>query len=288
MSTRKEGKHYIDGITINADIDYLVEDKNQNAKWMENPPVQTQSKYCIGVLYALGFVPPERVNGSYPGDGYIVNSLSIVYADPTCLMTRVYATNDVYTDDFRLGTYSDRVSHLEVEWTWGDIYAGQRAEKYHLVTETKFYKVYFQGEVDYLLGQPLTNDEEMGPLLANKKAFEYPCFYYDPDQSSPYPCYGDVYDDPFSDKVMFMPDYTKMQKVPNPVEWTNKDRAEFIAEYVTRYGDPKQKDPDFDWSDYDIHHIIPREYGGTNDFDNLIPLPRPFHQKNVNSWWNNY
>jgi len=41
MSTRKEGKHYIDGITINADIDYLVEDKNQNAKWMENPPVQT-------------------------------------------------------------------------------------------------------------------------------------------------------------------------------------------------------------------------------------------------------
>nr|WP_286119127.1 HNH endonuclease [Thermoactinomyces sp. DSM 45891] len=35
-----------------------------------------------------------------------------------------------------------------------------------------------------------------------------------------------------------------------------------------------------------MHHIIPREYGGTNDFDNLIPLPRDFHQQRVTPWWN--
>lgn len=26
------------------------------------------------------------------------------------------------------------------------------------------------------------------------------------------------------------------------------------------------------WAEYDIHHIKPREYGGTNDFWNLVPV----------------
>ncbi|WP_083426426.1 HNH endonuclease signature motif containing protein [Thermoactinomyces sp. DSM 45891] len=59
-----------------------------------------------------------------------------------------------------------------------------------------------------------------------------------------------------------------------------------MAEYIGKYGDPKKKDDSFNWADYDIHHIIPREYGGTNDFDNLIPLPRDFHQQRVTPWWN--
>jgi hypothetical protein len=89
---------------------------------------------------------------------------------------------------------------------------------------------------------------------------------------------------------MFMPDTTLMQQVPveQRVPWNNDLRGQFIAQYIERYGDPKQKDPNFDWADYDIHHIIPREYGGTNDFDNLIPLRREFHQQNVTPWWTNY
>jgi 5-methylcytosine-specific restriction endonuclease McrA len=37
-----------------------------------------------------------------------------------------------------------------------------------------------------------------------------------------------------------------------------------------------------------IHHVIPREYGGDNSFDNLYPLPRDIHQQVVTPWWVNY
>jgi hypothetical protein len=40
------------------------------------------------------------------------------------------------------------------------------------------------------------------------------------------------------------------------------------------------------WGEYDIHHILPREFGGTNDFWNLVPLERDFHNKIVTPWWN--
>jgi 5-methylcytosine-specific restriction endonuclease McrA len=39
---------------------------------------------------------------------------------------------------------------------------------------------------------------------------------------------------------------------------------------------------------HDIHHIIPREYGGTNDFNNLVPVLRTVHQQEFNPWWMNY
>ncbi|MFZ6018219.1 MAG: HNH endonuclease [Chloroflexota bacterium] len=32
------------------------------------------------------------------------------------------------------------------------------------------------------------------------------------------------------------------------------------------------------WNLYDIHHIIPRQYGGTNAFENLVPVLRDVHQ----------
>lgn len=42
-----------------------------------------------------------------------------------------------------------------------------------------------------------------------------------------------------------------------------------------------------DLTGYDVHHIIPREYGGTNDYSNLIPLAVSDH-RTVTSWWVNY
>lgn len=36
---------------------------------------------------------------------------------------------------------------------------------------------------------------------------------------------------------------------------------------------------------YDIHHIKPREYGGTNDFWNLTPVQRRTHQQEFNKFW---
>jgi RHS repeat-associated protein len=68
------------------------------------------------------------------------------------------------------------------------------------------------------------------------------------------------------------------------VPWTNAERGEYIKEWYDR----GYQTPPGGWQDYDIHHITPREYGGTNAFDNLVPVPRPVHQQQFNPWWRNY
>ena len=36
------------------------------------------------------------------------------------------------------------------------------------------------------------------------------------------------------------------------------------------------------------HHIHPRELGGDNDFDNLVPVLREVHQSEFNEFWRNW
>lgn len=67
-------------------------------------------------------------------------------------------------------------------------------------------------------------------------------------------------------------------------EWTNMDRYYFIQQWH----DMGYETPPGGWSMYDIHHIRPREFGGDNSFENLIPVPRPVHNQRVTPWWNNY
>lgn len=45
--------------------------------------------------------------------------------------------------------------------------------------------------------------------------------------------------------------------------------------------------PEGGWPAYDIHHIRPKEYGGLNDFENLVPVLRDVHRQ-FNSWWRDY
>ena len=42
------------------------------------------------------------------------------------------------------------------------------------------------------------------------------------------------------------------------------------------------------WENYDIHHILPREFGGGNDFLNLMPVERQTHQDLFNSFWRDF
>lgn len=42
-----------------------------------------------------------------------------------------------------------------------------------------------------------------------------------------------------------------------------------------------------DLSGYDVHHIVPRRYGGTNNYSNLIPLKKADHTT-VTNWWKYY
>jgi hypothetical protein len=73
-----------------------------------------------------------------------------------------------------------------------------------------------------------------------------------------------------------------LQQVPQEdrVEWNNMTRGAFIKQWY----DNRYSTPDGGWEGYDIHHILPREYGGTNDFQNLVPLPRDLHQQVVTPW----
>jgi len=68
----------------------------------------------------------------------------------------------------------------------------------------------------------------------------------------------------------------------NRVTWNNVTRGEFIKEWIDRGY------PDYGpgWKDLDIHHILPREWSGTNDFWNLVPMDRNFHNTVVTPWWN--
>ncbi len=77
-----------------------------------------------------------------------------------------------------------------------------------------------------------------------------------------------------------------LSKVPveDRVPWGAQQRAAYIKEWYDRgYSTPERG-----WGDYDIHHIMPREYGGTNDFENLVPVPRDVHQNEFNTWWRHY
>jgi len=76
------------------------------------------------------------------------------------------------------------------------------------------------------------------------------------------------------------------QRVPpaQRVTWNMMERGAFIREWYNR-GFP---DPPGSWADYDIHHILPREFGGTNVFENLTPVERSVHQSQFTAWWNRY
>jgi hypothetical protein len=77
-----------------------------------------------------------------------------------------------------------------------------------------------------------------------------------------------------------------LERVPpdQRVPWTNMDRYYFIQQWH----DMGYADPPGGWDLYDIHHIKPREFGGDNSFENLIPVPRVYHNQRITPWWRNF
>ena len=100
--------------------------------------------------------------------------------------------------------------------------------------------------------------------------------------------HGDPYPtiiDPRTGKpVQTPPDNLQIVPESQRVEWGAKQRGDFIKEWIDR----GYQVPDGGWGNYDIHHIIPRERGGTNAFDNLVPVRREYHQTTINPWWAGY
>jgi RHS repeat-associated protein len=107
-----------------------------------------------------------------------------------------------------------------------------------------------------------------GEWAVNSRDEPYP-IYLDPRTGEPIPA-------PTND--------LEIVDVEDRVTWDLSDREDFIKEWQER----GYERPSGGWGEYDIHHIIPKEYGGTNDFWNLVPVERTFHQTQFNSWWSGY
>lgn len=101
-------------------------------------------------------------------------------------------------------------------------------------------------------------------FLLNKKGVPYP-----------------VFKDSKSNKVMSEPSSTRWTKKYYPEAWTTSKRTAYIKWYESNYGK-------LSWTDYEIHHIRPRVYYGSNDYSNLIPLKKGDHRSIVSPWWTNY
>ncbi|NJL55550.1 hypothetical protein HC928_10395 [bacterium] len=98
----------------------------------------------------------------------------------------------------------------------------------------------------------------------------------------PYPNYVD----PRTNKRVPFPD-NPINRVPKDqrANWdSSSERERFIRKWQ-RDGYPR---PQGGWGEYDLHHILPQEFGGTNDFWNLVPVRRSFHQTLFNPWWANF
>jgi RHS repeat-associated protein len=65
---------------------------------------------------------------------------------------------------------------------------------------------------------------------------------------------------------------------------TKHEKKAFIQEWQAR----GFAEPAGGWDAYQIHHIQPREWGGTHAFENLVPVERRFHEQVVTPWWNNF
>ena len=90
-----------------------------------------------------------------------------------------------------------------------------------------------------------------------------------------YPSYKEVY----SNKALHTPP-TNLKVKQNAR--STSFRKNYIADFKKKY--PKAK---IKWENYDIHHMRPLKYGGTNAVSNGFTATKTQH-KSLNSWWANY
>lgn len=143
---------------------------------------------------------------------------------------------------------------------------GSSTSDYINLSRTGYYKVRFTYSMAYTTGErPTSATTETGVTLLNRMAREFPGGYTDPIS-------GSSIGEPNADWT----------KTSSPVSWTKTDRNNFRNWYISTYNQPN-----YNWTNVEIHHIQPREYGGTNSYSNLIPLPKGVHTL-YTSWFAGY
>ncbi|MCM3112032.1 hypothetical protein [Lederbergia lenta] len=132
------------------------------------------------------------------------------------------------------------------------------------ISKSYFWKAYASFTGTFKDGSKDTDNTSTDRVLINKKGVPYP-----------------TYKDSKSGKKMSEPSSTTWKKGYYPEAWTTSKRNKYLDWYESKYGKITR-------TDYEIHHIRPRVYYGSNDYSNLIPLKKTYHKKTVSPWWTNY
>ncbi|MEG7378897.1 HNH endonuclease signature motif containing protein [Bacillus subtilis] len=180
----------------------------------------------------------------------------------------IEARNDLYDSNTYSGKYGRVFVHSR-EFLGKDIKVGKSYSKSYYPKKTKFYMSQHTTVAGWKGTVPDTSTGTLAPVLANKIGWLYPEIRNN-----------------HSKKTMPVPAKANFPIIPKDdrEEWdSSDDRNNYIKKYIKTYGDPK-----WNWSGLDIHHVLPREYGGDNSFNNLFPLPRDMHQQILNPWWMKY
>ncbi|MFI8716241.1 HNH endonuclease signature motif containing protein [Brevibacillus brevis] len=151
-------------------------------------------------------------------------------------------------------------------------YANLSTHRARANAETYWWSGKLEGTVRYLGGgsSPIAHLKEVEKILTNNKGEIYP-----------------DYVDPQSNIKLIKPD---ADMVPQKRE-REVDREAYKKRYEGYFGPPQY----FSWNEVAIHHMIPLEYYGSNDFDNLIPLLKDGYKNDyiliheeVTDWWRSY
>jgi len=190
----------------------------------------------------------------------------IIGKKPSVILTG----SDLFSSNTLEGSYA-KVIGFDVEWTGTQIYVGKTYSKIFTVSSTKFWITKGTTSTGWTGSYPKTEKSQTYPVLSNKKAVIYPKIY-----------------NAHSEQYLPMPNKANLAIVPiekrvdrNALPY----RSNYIIYYKKIFGDPK-----WNWADYDVHHVVPLEYGGNHNMSNLFALKRSIHQNVVHGggWWKNY
>ncbi|MFF0830182.1 HNH endonuclease [Brevibacillus sp. NPDC003359] len=152
-------------------------------------------------------------------------------------------------------------------------YANLSTHRVRANAETYWWSGKLEGTVRYQGGgsSPIAHLKEVERILTNNLGEIYP-----------------DYVDPQSNIKLIKPDADLLLQKR---ERDSGYRKDFERRYTGYFGSPQY----FTWDDVEIHHMIPLEYYGSNDFDNLIPLLKKDRKndyillhKEVTDWWKSY
>lgn len=192
--------------------------------------------------------------------------------------TTVTGVVDLYRSVTELGTYT-KVDGINHTFAGSGVYVGASTKKIIPISKTYYYAVRSSGlglwtdSSGKVTGSDVFVDAEENGIILNKNGVPYP-FYYGVDINGWMNAYPPA-----------RTDYTAVSSTVNTQlrnEFNNTVRAKFKTWYDTNYGY-------VDWATThaEIHHIRPLQYGGNNDYSNLIPLYPDKHSQFTN-WWTYY